>query len=402
MIKTRMTYSQVAIWLFVLMTTTDLAFSESVDLYQIPKVLMLFFFVVMSLWLLFKKQTIPKTSALFAPLAFTFLEFCSCFWAVYPNVAISQMITQIQLTVLFLFVFFLFRTGDYLDQYIKAVYYAGFIAVIYLVFAYGLGDIVSRMLAGIRVGNRLGNENAVGMVFAKSALIAFGYLITKRNPKYLLVMAVMTFFAFSTGSRKAMLIVIVGAVAVTMFHYGLKHIGKILLMLIAICIAVVYIMKLPFMSSAAQRLIDSLNGIQDASAIERDRLISIGWSAIYDRPVLGYGISNFGTMYPGSGYSHNNFIEVLFSLGAVGFVTYYCMHVQAGIWMVNLLRRGADWRYVTLFVLLGINVVFGWGMVQFYTRESWVFLAVILATAERTLRKGENYDGDHSQNHAAS
>lgn len=384
------------------MTATDLALGESKEYYLIPKFLMLLFFIVMALWIIFEKKTITKTTALIAPLAFTFLELCSCYWAVYPSVAFSQMITQIQLTLLFFFVFQLFRNEDHLDNYIQAVYYAGFIMAVYMLLSYGLGGIVESMLNGVRVGGQLGNENTVGMVFSRSALVAFGYLFTKRRPKYMIVMAVMTFFAFSTGSRKAILIILVGAVGISIFHFGIKQIGKLLFMLIAIIVAVICVMKLPFMKSAAQRLIDSLNGKQDASAIERDRLIAIGWQAFQKKPFLGYGIGNFGAVFPGSGYSHNNFIEMLFSLGAIGFVLYYFMHAQAGVWMVKILARGADWRYVALFVLLGINIAFGWGMVQFYTRESWVFLAVILATAERTLNKGEIGYGNCPQNRAAS
>lgn len=395
----KITYSAVATFLFVIMTVTDLAFGESVQLYKIPKYLMLAFFVIMFLWLLVgnrSQMTVPVTISLCIPLLFTFYEFVSCLWAVHPSVAFSQMITQIQLTILYVFVYLLFRNEDHLDDYLKAIYLSGFLMGAYLLYTYGLNGIVSRMLAGVRVGGQIGNENSVGMVCARSALIAFGYLITKRKPKYLISIASMTFFAFSSGSRKAILIILVGVIVLVALNYGIKRLGKALVWLILIAVAVYFVMKLPFMSTAAQRFTDMLHGEQDASAIERSRLIRIGWEGIKEKFIFGYGLSNFGAIYTGTGYSHNNYIEILFSLGIVGALLYYSMHIRAGIWTAKLLLRGADWRYVVLLVMLLINVVFGWGMVQFYGRESWVFLAVILATSERNLQQlgGEN-DGNY-------
>lgn len=395
----KITYSAVATFLFVIMTVTDLAFGESVQLYKIPKYLMLAFFVIMFLWLLVGnkgQRTVPVAVSLCVPLVFTFYEFASCLWAVHPSVAFSQMVTQVQLTILYIFVYLLFRKEDHLDDYLRAIYLSGFLMGAYLLYTYGLNGIVSQMLSGIRVGGQVGNENSVGMVCARSALIAFCYLITKRNPKYLISIAIMTFFAFSSGSRKAILIILVGVIALVALNYGVKRLGKTLVWLILIAVAVYLVMKLPFMSTAAQRLTDMLHGEQDASAIERSRLIRIGWEGIKEKFIFGYGLSNFSAIYPGTGYSHNNYIEILFSLGIVGALLYYSMHIRAGIWTTKLLMRGADWRYVVLLIMLLINVVFGWGMVQFYGRESWVFLAVILAASERKQRQ---LGGDNNGNH---
>lgn len=387
MINLKLSYSKIASSLFIIMMATDFAFGESVKLYKIPKYLMLMFFTVMVLRLVFSKRTIAKTTVLFAPILFTFIEYVSYFWALYPSVAFEQFKTQFQLLILFLLVFYFFRSEDHLDDYLKAIYYAGFIMAGYAIFAYGLSGIVLRMLSGVRVGSLIGNENSFGMVFSRATLVAFGYYLSKRRPWYLIVMAVMIFFAFSSGSRKAILIILVGVLGIVVFYFGFKRVWKLFLCLCLIAVAVYFVMSLPFMSSAAQRLVDSLNGKQDASAFERNSLIRIGWEAIKERPFLGYGIANFGTYFPKTGYSHNNFIEILFSVGMVGFAVYYTMHVQAGVRIAKLVMHGADWRYVVLFILLGINILFAWWMVQFYTRESWVFLAVILATTERALHK---------------
>ncbi len=396
----KITYSAFASFLFVIMTVTDMVFSESITLYKIPKCLMLVFFVFMSIWLLKDnkgRMTIPITWSLYIPLVFTLYEFISCSWAVYPSVALSQMITQVQLTILYAFVYILFRNEDHLDDYLRAIYLAGFLMGAYLLYTYGLTSIVSQMLSGVRVGGQIGNQNTIGMVCARSALIAFLYLITRKNTKYLISIALMTFFAFSTGSRKAILIIFIGVVALVALNYGIKRLAKALAWLLLIAVSAYLVMQLPFMSTAAERLTDMLHGNLDASAIERNRLIRLGWEGIKENFFFGYGLSNYGTIYPDTGYSHNNFIEIMFSLGFFGALIFYSMHVRAGVGTIKSIMRGADCRYVLLLVLLLINIVFGWGMVQFYSRETWLFLAVILATSDRKLREnGVQINGNYS------
>lgn len=262
---------------------------------------------------------------------------------------------------------------------------------VYAIYSYGFSGIMNMMLGGVRVGGLIGNENTFGMVFSRAALVSYAYLISKKKMFYMIPIAFFTFFAFSSGSRKAILLIVLGIVAVSIFQFGFRNVWKLLLSLGAITLALYFVLKLPFMSASAGRLFDSLDGVKDASQLVRERMIQDGWNLFKNRPILGYGISNFAVFY--GTYSHNNIIEILVSLGSVGFILYYSIHIRAGIQILLVLKRKMDWRFVVLLTLLGINTGFGWAMVQFYSRDIWVFMAVALASTERFLeQEGESLE----------
>lgn len=102
----KISYSFLITILFVSMMVTDMAFRESVQLYKIPKYLMLCFFILMFLWLLSVKRVVSISRSLITPTLFVLMEWMSCLWAVNSSVVLKQFITQAQLYILFLFVFF--------------------------------------------------------------------------------------------------------------------------------------------------------------------------------------------------------------------------------------------------------------------------------------------------------
>lgn len=379
-IKQTISYQQIIIWLFFFMIVTDLIFGESEQYIFIPKLLMLLFFAFFILWTMKCKYSIkiPTVSLLFVV-----IEFLSCIWAVYPDVAFSQFVTQVQLFVLFVFVYNMFKMEDCLDIYYKAIFSSGILMAILAIYNYGLNGIVGMMLQGTRVGSMLGNQNTYGMVFSRAAIVAFSLFLFKKKRGYVLCIGLFSFLAFSSGSRKAILMILVGIIGVSIFTYGIKKMWKTVIISILVLLALYAALKLPYMRISSQRLFDMLEGTRDASALERDRFIRIGWEAIQKRPILGYGIANFGAVFPGSGYSHNNFIELLFSMGFVGFIIYYMPYARATKYLIYLTKETHDWRFAVIFTFLLINIIFAWGMVQFYSRESWVMLAVVLGSISR-------------------
>ena len=183
-IKTGKNWNSVVLSIiFVFMETTDIAFVESKELYVIPKFLIVVFFAFGLFSLLMTRRSLPLTKDLIAPTFFLFLEIACCAWSAYPSSAFSQFKTQIQLFILFVFVYYYFLLGEHLNEYILAVYLAGFVMAVYALSEYGFNGILSMMQEGTRVG--VGNQNTYGMVFSKASLAAFTFFVSKKNPVHI-------------------------------------------------------------------------------------------------------------------------------------------------------------------------------------------------------------------------
>jgi len=108
------------------------------------------------------------------------------------------------------------------------------------------------------------------------------------------------------------------------YKLNIKKIIKILLILFLITIIFITFTEifknLIFNIYSIQRL---LQGPQEASFSERMELIKIGLILFKERPFFGYGLDNFRPAAGVSLYPHNNYIDLLVSLGIVGFFSYY-------------------------------------------------------------------------------
>src|SRR5690606_29786498 len=77
--------------------------------------------------------------------------------------------------------------------------------------------------------------------------------------------------------------------------------------------------------SRVNRITDTISGDEvENSSLHRIYFAVEGWEAFKKKPILGYGVNSFRYYY--GLYSHNNFIELLFGLGLIGFLTYYNIH----------------------------------------------------------------------------
>ena len=70
----------------------------------------------------------------------------------------------------------------------------------------------------------------------------------------------------------------------------------------------------------------------DGSSRIRSQMIEIGLQKWQESPLWGYGFDSFkyfnesvtGHFY----YSHNNFVEMLYNLGIIGFIAYYSYYIK--------------------------------------------------------------------------
>ena len=182
----------------------------------------------------------------------------------------------------------------------------------------------SRIGAEIAGGNV--NVVAMNMCFAFAACVYCAFNSEKKGRRvfWYICMAFIAFSSFLTGSRKVILSFLVIFIVA---NNGIKLRYKVLGLL---SLAAVYWLlmnneslyfllghKIDFFSNDAYKLYDSSDSV-------RSNLIAGAWEMFCQKP-WGKG---FGCVQEKFGlYAHNNYLEVLASLGLVGFITYYSLYV---------------------------------------------------------------------------
>lgn len=281
-------------------------------------------------YILSKKFTIPGfTVWLLLMLA---LSFFSWFWAEH-QVGSAIYIIFVALVI----TFFVIQTIDkyeYLETCLIAFVFSADVMGIMLAVT---GQITEEERLGENVTGNANSFSALLMIAAVCALWCWFYKSGKVQRIFHFSSAIflLVLMAFS-GGRKTIIGVFVCWIwflfvknASKAWGY-LKAIFKISLLLFAIYLIM---MKIPFMYDLVgfrfEGLFDFLSG--GSSTVGSDKLrakmVEIGLKKWLDSPFIGYGIDTFkyynrrmtGHFY----YAHNNYVELLYDLGIVGFLAYY-------------------------------------------------------------------------------
>lgn len=279
-----------------------------------------------------------------------------------------------------------YSLSRYIDSYgkliniFKLIYVSGVISLIYL---YLFVDMT--MLSGARISAAMTddnlaetwNVNSIGMNFAITILL--GYIIANfyKNKFYWIIWTVisvaMIIAIMLTGSRKAILILIIPFVVFALYDYK-KHFFKAIILLLIAGGVLWMALEIPlFYDIIGRRLEEMINvlfgnetGHEDNS---RKELLELGLGWFKERPLLGYGMNCFRALsntvprFAGLNfYAHNNYVEILVGGGIVGFMVYYS-------YVILLLKRLRH-RH-TLFakyaaVILSIVLIMDFAQVSYY------------------------------------
>ena len=371
-------------FLFFLVVVANNTFGSDAEMYFISKMIILMFLITTFAFMFFQKKIILKKNIVWV-FSFMALELISVVWSYDKGIAIGQLQTQIQLFLLFLAVYFYVDKTQDVESFYKATYFSGYTLALYSIYVYGVNGFLKLLIEGNRMGGEIANENTFGMVFALSFITAF-YFMLRGSDKSLILsklhvvsMGVFGFFAFSSGSKKAFLIIIFGVVGISVTFYGIRKIWKVFLILMVAAFILVNIMQLDMFSTINERLTSFLSGDLNVSDQIRATYMETGLKLIWDKPLFGYGLRNFGSVTGFGTYSHNNYIELGVSLGITGVIIYYIPIITSFIKLLKLaLEKNKETILLLLFV--SVNIIFGYGMVQYYEKDTWILIAVTMGT----------------------
>lgn len=285
------------------------------------------------------------------------------------------------------------------EDVLKALAGVGIILAIYVIIKEGgISTFYQHATTGNnRIGGGIINVNDIGMNGAVSTVILlyYGFLKKKRS---CLLLSVIPFMAFAgSGSRKSILLLIVGLlVSIVLSQKNKNSMIKFLKIIAFVIVGLIvfrFIMSLDIMATINERwegLIATLTGDSinaDKSSIARKKMIEIGWQQFLKTPFLGIGLGN-STMLNGQrlgiwSYSHNDYIENLVNGGVIGFLIYYGNLLYIGIRHLKLMKIKKDSDLIISFTMYIIYLVMSAGCVTYYANlQGCLYYVLWITTIE--------------------
>ena len=386
---------RIAEFFFTLYMITLYIFVDREETVIISKVVFVLFAIFTVISVLRRKSIHIGKNVMSVYIAFTWM-FATVFWAKNEYNATYMMKTMWQIFILFFLTYNLFaKEKDAHDKILKSLYVAGIVLLIYSIFIYGIMDVIKIMEveSNVRLGKEINQENSFGIMNATTTIVAFSYLLYKRKYKaFHSVMIVLSFFfAMASGSRKAVLMICIGAAILILKKYKLRYAHRAIARGMILLIVLLFVINLPIFDSINSRLEGMINLITGGGKVEssvnlRWEMIVDGWEAFKERFLMGYGANNYRNIARYKTYSHNNFIEILVDFGVVGFFLYYLIYFMAfkNLWKSE---HGAGKALLSIFFVRFIMEI---AFVTYYSKTQWVLMAFFLINVSQEQEKQKN------------
>lgn len=360
---------------FVLFVVTEIFFP-----YTLASQVMLFLFCGISLFTL---ERVRLNAFLISYVLFIVLSMVNIATghAVDRSIAVD-MTTTLCLNVIFLFAFtqYCAIVDDPLSVMQTYKKTCVFVSCILLVF--GLPSVI----AGERL-NAFGiNSNTIGgfAAYSLTVLIYEVYQLKQWNRYRALQMIVFVAVILLSGSRKAALIPLIGLYVMVCIRNPKQILKTTLIFAVGAGVLLFLVLNIPALYKIVGYRIETiwwyLQGmeVEEASFNTRNHFIQYGWEEAQGSPLLGHGLNCFRTLTRAYGtYSHNNYIEILYSLGWLGIAVYYSTSVCALLKIPKILKENKSESVLFLALLIPF-LICDYFNVTYFTRRLLVIPAIAI------------------------
>lgn len=231
------------------------------------------------------------------------------------------------------------------------------------------------------------NSNSIGISCSISFIICMYFMKTKSWSKaiYLLAMVLFLVVAVMTGSRKSILILLIGFSFYTMLKQARGKSLCVFGTMVTVAISIYLIISVPMLydlvgvrfNSFFSYFTDKSSG--DSSTQYRMDMILYGIEWFKNKPFIGYGMDNFRYLFESAtgrlAYAHNNYIELLVGGGIIGFTLYYRIAVNSIRKLRKSMTNNRSMVALLLSILLTILCI-DFALVSYNSR----FIQIIMCT----------------------
>lgn len=267
------------------------------------------------------------------------LYFASALWASNVSDTFNYLNTAIQIIVIAVIIPTIINDSNDIEKILKA-----------LLFSFNYAAVLVLLRANfnfssfeLRLGNEIGlHPNLLGLRMAIGAILSYYFFKTEKKTKSkitsIISFLLMIIVLFLSGSRKSLVLCVVGILLYEIFQTkGVAVFYKVGIALVIGVIIINLLLTNEMLYYLIGRRIENVlliytgqidSNVSDMSMNERSYYISEAINLFFKYPILGYGGNNFMSYMREIGYwhvaySHNNFFELLSTLGIVGFSVYY-------------------------------------------------------------------------------
>lgn len=321
-------------------------------------------------------------------LLFALFSLASSLWAVNAGYAIEKGVTILELLVVYTLLYKAYYYAD-TERLLKIIMWAGFILGIYTVIFVGIDTLQDTLQEEGRLENSFANVNSIGMACCSSIIIAFYLFKKKRNYIHLIFCLPSIMIIAGSGSRKALVMLILGLLFVFLYQNSKKRYGKRFLKIVGSLLILAIIAYAGIESgifdgamSRMDGLIASITGKGeiDSSTALRSYYKLIGIEQFCDTPILGIGMGNARILaLSATGhdcYLHCNYVELAANGGIIGLILYYWIYIP--IIKKEFRARKIDFYAPIILFLVFLHLVMDYGAVSYYSKQTYFLLMVIM------------------------
>lgn len=317
-----------------------------------------------------------------------------------------QVITSIRtMMLLLLLVIVLINSMDnkmVINNVLKCVIIANAISLAYSIFQNGftLSQVASNTS---RLSGTMVNQNTFGINQAIASSIAFFFVSSSSEKKqkliYFILGAILTLGVIISGSRTAIIGFLVSNTGCIFASNKKSKVLKSIAFIIAIILPLYYFkdfLNNIYVFRRMENLINFFNGNAlldgEGSINMRSYYIKLGITIFKENPILGIGISNFGSYLLNevgySTYAHNNYIEILATTGIIGSFIYYVL--MQGTLILRCKNITDNYKYLFEFILFS-RLLMDFSNVSYYRKETYLIYALSVCYCKLKSKRKVHY-----------
>ena len=226
------------------------------------------------------------------------------------------------------------------------------------------------------------NGNMIATMDAMAICVIFA-MDKWKSIKNIVIIALLILFCILAGTRKAFIVLILGISIYILLSQPSKLFSSLSKLAILLCFVYIILLEVPFFYEIIGNRFESLfsftqGGDTDASTDSRSHYIELGFYYFLMEPWTGNGISCFKEMPGVSTYSHNNYIELLFSVGIPGIISFYLIHLYILSQAIKNCRATANKGAILSIALIFSVIVAEYAMVTYHERAALFYYMMIL------------------------
>lgn len=329
-------------------------------------------------------------------------------------------LTMVQVPLILACGFLVVLFGDYIikkeasEIVLWCIAICGLVLSIYVIMEYGgwgafynQATLQKGSLEAQRLGGDINNTNVIGMQCVFSAVVLLYFALIKNRKICFFLMLAPFVTAFATGSRKAIILLVMGVVMIVYYKLTMnsedvsKRFVKVFFGSLAVVALLVILLSSDIAATGVERILkgfgigDYDSGMDRTTQMRYD-MITTGFRHFWDYPYLGWGLANsrmVNVIYLGfNAYSHNDIVEILVNGGAVGFILYYGLLYKIFRHHLYFIKKNkADDEVFASFTILVMLLVSNIAAVTYYgSISTFVYFVLWISVLEIRRRKENN------------